>query len=115
MGGELGTMAEDLKVGGSVIIRELATLTLGAQIPDGSLIGDIWVGGDWEHKTTGNFIPSRRAVWFVGSNAEQTVNFSGTERFAYFVVNKPGNGIVKMNCDAYVYGTNRGSNFQMLN
>lgn len=115
MGGEGGTMAEDLKVGGNVYIRKLATLTLGAQLANGSLIGDIWVEGDWVHETDGNFIPSRRAVWFVGSNAEQTVSFSGIERFAYFVVNKPGNGIVKMNCDAYVYGTNRGSNFQMLN
>lgn len=120
MGGDLaddgGTMAEDFIVVGNVTIRPTGSLTLGCQKPGSDVkIGDILVGGNWLHQTGGIFRPTRRAVHFNGSNAEQTVTFSGIERFAYFVVNKPGNGIVKMFCSAYVYGTNQGSHFQLLN
>lgn len=110
-----GSMAEDLVVGGTVTIRSTGTLILGCQRPGGGEIGDIEVGGDWMHETGGIFTPAQRAVIFNGSNALQSVTFSGTENFAYIVVNKPGNGNVRMNCNSVVYGSNAGAPLQLLN
>jgi hypothetical protein len=117
MGGDVsdgGSMAEDLNVGGGVTIRSTGSLTLGCQKPSEFKIGDILLGANWMHETGGVFNPARRGVWFNGNNAEQTVTYSGTEAFAYFIVNKPNNGTVKMFCNSRVYGTNQGSLFQIL-
>jgi autotransporter-associated beta strand protein len=119
MGGRVadgGSMAEDLVVGGSVTIRNGATLRLGCQQPGFSNIGDIEVGGDWNHEATGTFTPSQRAVIFNGSNPLQLVNFPGTrEDFAYFIIAKTGNGTVRMNCNSLLFGSNRGAPLQILN
>jgi hypothetical protein len=116
MGGTTGSMAEDLIVGGGVTIRNGGSLTLGCQKPFDSKIGDIQLGGNWVHETGGTFDASRRAVIFNGSSTlEQTVTFSGTEVFGYFIVNKSNNGTVKMFCDSRIYGANQGSILQLLN
>ncbi len=119
MGGRVadgGSMAEDLVVGGSVTIRNGATLRLGCQQPGFSNIGDIEVGGDWNHEATGTFTPSQRAVIFNGSNPLQLVNFPGArEDFAYFIISKTGNGTVRMNCNSLLFGSNRGAPLQILN
>ncbi|MFN5334558.1 MAG: T9SS type A sorting domain-containing protein [Bacteroidota bacterium] len=117
MGGNSGTMAEDLIVfNGNVTIRSTGGLILGSQKPSEAKIGDIQLGGNWLHETGGTFDASRRAVIFNGaSTTEQTVTFNGTEIFGYFIVNKSNNGTVKMLADAFIYGANQGSIFQLLN
>ena len=115
MGGNAGTMAEDLIVGGGVTIRSTGTLVLGCQKPGEAKIGDIQLGGNWVRESGGTFNPSQRAVQFNGSNALQTVTSPGTENFAYFVVDKLGNGTVKLNCPILIFGTNRGNPLQLLN
>jgi hypothetical protein len=119
MGGNSGTMAEDLNVGRHVTIRSTGSLTLGSQKPSDIKIADIILEGNWVHENGGVFDPSRRAVIFFGSSmTEQTVTYNhptNPEVFAYFVINKSNNGTVKMFCNSRVYGTNQGSLFQILN
>ena len=55
MGGNSGTMAEDLVVGGNVTIRNTGGLVLGSQKPSDSKIADIQLGGNWLHETGGTF------------------------------------------------------------
>jgi autotransporter-associated beta strand protein len=118
MGGTValfGSMDEDLIVGGDLIIRNTGSFTLGCQQPATTISGDLYLAGNWTHETGGVFVPSERAVFFNGTNAEQTVNFTGTEQFSYFIVTKSGNGNVRLNCDVNVFGTNSGHPLQLYN
>jgi hypothetical protein len=78
-----------LTVGRNVTVA--GDLSLGNQIG-----GDIYVGGNWT-RTTGNFYPNNRAVFFNGATGNQTVTKTGGETFPFMVVNKASENVVLAN------------------
>lgn len=116
MGGTVasgGSMDEDLTVVGDLTIQTGGSFTLGCQQPSTSVTGDLLLGGNWTRAAGSTFIGSQRAVIFNGTSALQTVSFTGEEEFPYFIITKPGNGTVRLNCDVFISGSNRGHTLQM--
>lgn len=78
-----------LTVGGNV--TSAGDLSLGNQVG-----GDIYVGGNWV-RTSGNFYPNNRAVFFNGASGNQTITKAGGESFPYMIVNKAAGNVVLAN------------------
>jgi len=79
--------------------------------------GDLRVSGNWLRYPNGVFTTNNRAVFFTGNGNTQTitVNGSGTETFAYFIVDKPaGNVQLDANTNVTVAGNIGGNNLQLL-
>jgi hypothetical protein len=56
--------------------------------------GDVKLAGNWVRNANGAFTPNNRAVYFVGNGTTQTITAaSGSETFAYFIVNNPAGNV----------------------
>jgi len=87
------------------------SLTLGS--------GDLYLAGNWTRASGTTFTPNNKAVFFNGS-ANQTITRSGTgtETFAYLVVDKSGGSLIFSSSpvtSVSVNGTSGGSTLQLLN
>ncbi len=105
------TNYDDLYVGGNVNLNAGGLLQLGGW--NAGVAGDLFLAGHWYHNG-GTFDANERAIWFNGSAGDQTVNYSGTEIFGYFIIQKASGNVV-MNCDAEIRGGNSGYPLQLLN
>jgi hypothetical protein len=84
-----GNASGSLTVGRNV--TSAGDLSLGNQIG-----GDIYVGGNWT-RTTGNFYPNNRAVFFNGATADQTITKAGGETFPFMIVDKASGNVILVN------------------
>lgn len=108
----MGSMTQDIVVAGNININATGTLTLGGQA--GANVGDIELGGNWNHATGGIFNNNARAVGFNGNAGDQNVNFTSSETFGYIIVNKTSGNVV-FNCSALIDGGNSGFPLIMQN